>query len=89
LIAGQPVKNLNEIETSSMIETTVINAPDREQEINSLIRQANLNNGSYLQEFGLTISNNMMEVRGRILPPPKLQYGRTLPNQVKKYVNYV
>lgn len=89
MIAGQPVKNLNEIETSSMIETTVINAPDREQEINSLIRQANLNNGSYLQEFGLTISNNMMEVRGRILPPPKLQYGRTLPNQVKKYVNYV
>lgn len=69
-----------------MIETTIINAPDREQEINSLIRQANLNNGLYLQEFGLTISNNMMEVRGRILPPPKLQYGRTLPDQVKIYI---
>lgn len=86
---GQPVKNLNEIETSSMIEATVISAPDREQEINSLIRQANLNNDSYLQEFGLTISNNMMEVRGRILPPPKLQCSGTLPDQVKIYVNYV
>jgi len=72
-----------------MIEATVISAPDREQEINSLIRQANLNNDSYLQEFGLTISNNMMEVRGRVLPPPKLQCGRTLPNLVKNYVNYV
>lgn len=89
MVAGQPVKHLNEIETSSMIQKTVISAPNREQEINSLIRQANLNNDSYLQEFGLSISNNMMEVRGRILPPPKLQYGRTLPNQVKIYVNYV
>ncbi|CAH1733328.1 unnamed protein product [Aphis gossypii] len=89
LIAGQPVKNLNEIETSSMIETTIINAPDREQEINSLIRQANLNNGLYLQEFGLTISNNMMEVRGRILPPPKLQYGRTLPDQKEFHVQQI
>lgn len=28
-----------------------------------------------MQEFGLTISNSMMEVRGRVLPPPRLQYG--------------
>jgi hypothetical protein len=39
------------------------------------VRRADFNNDSYVQEFGLTISNNMMEVRGRVLPPPKLQYG--------------
>lgn len=39
------------------------------------MRRADFNNDSYVQEFGLTISNNMMEVRGRVLPPPKLQYG--------------
>lgn len=50
-------------------------APDREREINNLVRRADFNNDAYVQEFGLTISNNMMEVRGRVLPPPKLQYG--------------
>lgn len=46
-----------------------------EREINNLVRRADFNNDAYVQEFGLTISNNMMEVRGRVLPPPKLQYG--------------
>lgn len=50
-------------------------APDREREINNLVRRADFNNDAYVQEFGLTISNSMMEVRGRVLPPPKLQYG--------------
>lgn len=68
-----------------MIKATARSAPDREREINSLVRRADFNNDSYVQEFGLTISNSMMEVRGRVLPPPKLQYGgRTLPNQVLK-----
>lgn len=63
------------MQTSTMIKATARSAPDREREINSLIRRADFNNDSYVQEFGLTISNNMMEVRGRVLPPPKLQYG--------------
>ncbi|KOB76404.1 Protein argonaute [Operophtera brumata] len=46
-----------------------------EREINNLVRRANFNTDLYVKEFGLTISNNMMEVRGRVLPPPKLQYG--------------
>ncbi len=73
-----------------MIKATARSAPDREREINSLIRRADFNNDSYVQEFGLTISNNMMEVRGRVLPPPKLQYGgrvSSLGGQVKKHSN--
>jgi len=58
-----------------MIKATARSAPDREREINSLVRRADFNNDEYVQEFGLTISNHMMEVRGRVLPPPKLQYG--------------
>ena len=54
--------------------------------INNLIRKADFNNDPFVQEFGLNISNNLMEVRGRVLPPPKLQYGgrtkqQALPNQ--------
>ena len=69
-----------------MIKATARSAPDREREINNLIRKADFNNDPFVQEFGLNISNNLMEVRGRVLPPPKLQYGgrtkqQALPNQ--------
>lgn len=78
------------MQTSTMIKATARSAPDREREINSLVRRADFNNDSYVQEFGLTISNSMMEVRGRVLPPPKLQYGgRTLPNQVLNCSKYL
>ncbi|EEB20479.1 eukaryotic translation initiation factor 2C, putative [Pediculus humanus corporis] len=76
IVAGQRcIKKLTDMQTSTMIKATARSAPDREKEINSLVRRADFNNDAYVQEFGLTISNNMMEVRGRVLPPPKLQYG--------------
>ena len=65
-----------------MIKATARSAPDREKEINNLIRKADFNNDQYVQEFGLNISHNLMEVRGRVLPPPKLQYGGRTKQQV-------
>lgn len=58
-----------------MMTDEFVQYPNREREINNLVRRANFNTDLYVKEFGLTISNNMMEVRGRVLPPPKLQYG--------------
>ncbi|TGZ32205.1 Protein argonaute-2 [Temnothorax longispinosus] len=87
IVAGQRcIKKLTDMQTSTMIKATARSAPDREREINNLVRRADFNNDSYVQEFGLTISNSMMEVRGRVLPPPKLQYGgrtkqQAMPNQ--------
>ncbi|KAJ0182438.1 hypothetical protein K1T71_001807 [Dendrolimus kikuchii] len=91
IVPGQRcIKKLTDMQTSTMIKATARSAPDREREINNLVRRANFNNDLYVKEFGLTISNNMMEVRGRVLPPPKLQYGgrvsslggqQALPNQ--------
>ncbi|XP_022161620.1 protein argonaute-2-like [Myzus persicae] len=76
IVSGQRcTKKLTELQTSTMIKATAKNAPDREQDINSLIHRANFVNDPYVQEFGLSISDTMMEVRGRVLPPPKLQYG--------------
>ncbi|XP_013197150.1 protein argonaute-2 [Amyelois transitella] len=91
IVPGQRcIKKLTDMQTSTMIKATARSAPDREREINNLVRRANFNTDLYVKEFGLTISNNMMEVRGRVLPPPKLQYGgrvsslggqQALPNQ--------
>lgn len=99
IVAGQRcIKKLTDMQTSTMIKATARSAPDREREINHLVcssglgsssnqvRRADFNNDPYVREFGLSISNTMMEVRGRILPPPKLQYGgrtkqQAIPNQ--------
>ncbi|XP_076338021.1 protein argonaute-2-like isoform X1 [Tachypleus tridentatus] len=90
IVAGQRcIKKLTDMQTSTMIKATARSAPDREREINNLVsanttqvpeppmlvRKADFNNDPYVREFGLSISSTMMEVRGRILPPPKLQYG--------------
>ncbi|KAE8573837.1 Putative Argonaute 1 [Halyomorpha halys] len=89
IVAGQRcIKKLTDMQTSTMIKATARSAPDREREINNLVRRADFNNDAYVQEFGLAISNNMMEVRGRVLPPPKLQYGGrapNLPSQLQEY----
>jgi len=69
-----------------MIKQTARSAPNREQDINALVHRADFNNDLYLQEFGISISNSMTKVHGRVLPPPKLQYGGpNLPIRVKKY----
>jgi len=87
IVQGQRcIKKLTDMQTSTMIKATARSAPDREREINNLVRKADFNNDSYVQEFGLNISHSLMEVRGRVLPPPKLQYGgrtkqQALPNQ--------
>lgn len=87
IVQGQRcIKKLTDMQTSTMIKATARSAPDREREINTLIKKADFNNDPFVQEFGLNISNSLMEVRGRVLPPPKLQYGgrnkqQALPNQ--------
>jgi len=71
------------MQTSRMIKATARRAPVREEEIETLFVKADFNNDKYVQEFGLTISNSMMNVCGRVLPPPSIQYSRkNAPTQV-------
>ena len=37
--------------------------------------KAKFNDDPYLQAFGITVASHMVDVQGRILPVPKLQYG--------------
>ena len=63
IVQGQRcIKKLTDMQTSTMIKATARSAPDREREINNLVRKADLNNDPYVQEFGLNISRNLMEV---------------------------
>ncbi|KRX24853.1 Protein argonaute-2 [Trichinella nelsoni] len=76
LVPGQRcIKKLTDTQTSSMIKATARSAPDREQEINELVKRADFNNDPFAREFGISISPFMAEVYGRVLVPPKLLYG--------------
>ncbi|CAK9293816.1 unnamed protein product [Gordionus sp. m RMFG-2023] len=87
IVAGQRcIKKLTDMQTSTMIKATARSAPDREKEINNLIVKADFNNDIFIQDFGVSVVNQMTEVRGRVLPPPKIQYGgrtkqQAIPNQ--------
>ena len=37
--------------------------------------QANFNSDPYVQDFGISVDQKMVTVTGRVLPPPRLQYG--------------
>lgn len=76
IVAGQRcIKKLTDMQTSTMIRATARSAPDREREINNLMNKADFNKDPYVREFGLKVSKSMVEVRGRVLNSPRLQYG--------------
>lgn len=76
IVAGQRcIKKLTDTQTSTMIKATARSAPDREKEINNLVHKAGFNKDPYVREFGLSISTKMVEIHGRIIQAPKIQYG--------------
>ncbi|KAK4336897.1 hypothetical protein RND71_043462 [Anisodus tanguticus] len=86
IVAGQRcIKKLTDMQTSTMIRATARSAPDREREINNLVNKAEFNKDPYVQEFGLKISKSMVEVKGRVLQSPKLQYGGRTKLQAAPY----
>lgn len=87
IVSGQRcIKKLTDTQTSTMIKATARSAPEREKEISALVRRAEFIHDPFAQEFGISITPIMTEVKGRVLNAPKLLYGgRTkataLPNQ--------
>ena len=89
VVAGQRcIKKLTDSQTSTMIKATARSAPDREKEIADLVRAAGFNNDPYVREFGIQVIDEMTEVRGRVLPAPRLQYGGVNRAQVQVQVLY-
>ncbi|KAG4079208.1 hypothetical protein HA402_004583 [Bradysia odoriphaga] len=76
IVAGQLCrsKKMTDMQRSTMIKETSCSAPERQREIINLVRQVDFDNDEYMQGFGITISNSMMEANGRVLQPPIVQY---------------
>uniref|UniRef100_A0A5K3FNC3 Protein argonaute-1 n=1 Tax=Mesocestoides corti TaxID=53468 RepID=A0A5K3FNC3_MESCO len=76
MVAGQRcIKKLTDMQTSTMIKATARSAPDREKEINNLVKRANFNADPHLQMFGINVNTRMADIQGRVIPAPKIQYG--------------
>ncbi|KRZ66915.1 putative protein tag-76, partial [Trichinella papuae] len=52
------------------------NAPTRIQKCIDLVEKSNFNSDPFLKSFGVQIKAEPMIVSGRVLPPPRLEYGK-------------
>lgn len=78
------LKRLNDTQTSAMIRSTAISAPERRVEIKKIIKEANFNSEETTKQFGIKINEDMETVNGRILNPPLLQYSDRVIVEPKK-----
>ncbi|KFD48481.1 hypothetical protein M513_10615, partial [Trichuris suis] len=67
---------LSGCQTTLAIRQCAMDAPTRLQVCMEMMHRANLENDEFLKEFGLDIARTFVEVPGRVLPPPKLEYKR-------------
>ncbi|KAI0990300.1 hypothetical protein GJ496_004363 [Pomphorhynchus laevis] len=75
VVPGQRcIKKLSDSQTSTMIKATARSAPNREQDIKSLINQADFSSDPYLKDFGINVKTSMVEIPGRVLDPPQIRY---------------
>ena len=74
-IVGQKcMKKLNDVQTASMIKYTAKPADERKKEILNVVRGAEFHRDNVLKEFGIGVNTSMVEVTGRVLDPPALEY---------------
>lgn len=62
-------------QTREMIRYTALPAPQRQQEISKLIRNAKFDEDPYCRDFGIKVGKEMATIEGRVLDPPLLNYG--------------
>ena len=75
VIAQKRARRLDERMASEMNSRTCTRPQDRARHIHERAAAAEYHNDPYLQEFQLACRANLVEVEGRVLAPPSVQYG--------------
>lgn len=74
-------KKLTPNQTTLTIRQCAMDAPTRLQKSMEMMRQVNMETDAFLKKFGMRLTPELLEVPGRVIPPPKLLYktgdGRT------------
>ncbi|KRZ00480.1 Protein argonaute-1, partial [Trichinella zimbabwensis] len=69
-------KKLKAFQTKSIIRFASTEAPTRIQRCIDLVQKSNFNSDPFLKSFGVQIKPEPIMVSGRVLPPPRLEYGK-------------
>ncbi|KAI8086911.1 Piwi domain-containing protein [Gilbertella persicaria] len=72
-------RKLNQIQTAEMIKFTCQNPAVRANKINQGFAEINYRRNEYMQNFGMTVDNQMALVDARVLPAPRINYSTTTP----------
>ncbi|TMW58188.1 hypothetical protein Poli38472_011776 [Pythium oligandrum] len=76
-VAGQKCpRKITDTQTAEMIKVAATKPQDRKAQIESKVREAHFDRDATLRSFGLEVDPNMVTTQARVLPPPKLAYGR-------------
>lgn len=82
VVSGQRcIKKLNELQIANLIKATSRNAMERNDAILNLRNRLGLDSDVHATNFGLKVDAKMVEIKGRVLPPPRLLYCAPYPKQ--------
>ncbi|KRX12878.1 putative protein tag-76, partial [Trichinella nelsoni] len=69
-------KKLKACQTTSIIRFASTDAPTRNLKCIDMVKKSNFNSDPFLKSFGVQIKAEPMIVDGRVLAPPRLEYGK-------------
>ena len=72
-MAGQRcLRKLTDNETRTMIRATAKKPHIRKAGTEEKMKKMQLNKDPFVSQFGFTVDQSMVQVKGKVLPPPKL-----------------
>lgn len=75
LVPGQRYSHkLGPLQVAEMIKTTCVKPAERIKSIEAGFKSFDFSNNEYIQAWGLEVSAKPIQIKGRVLPPPKLEY---------------
>ncbi|VAH43829.1 unnamed protein product [Triticum turgidum subsp. durum] len=75
IIEGQRfTRKLNEKQVTGILRATCERPHDREKSILKMVQHNNYSADKLAQEFGIDVTDKMVNVQARVLPPPMLKY---------------
>lgn len=75
LVPGQKYsRKLGPLQVAEMIKTTCVKPAERLKAIEAGYKGFEFANNEYIKAWGVEVASKPIQVKGRTLPPPKLEY---------------
>jgi hypothetical protein len=75
IVPGQRLSKLSAVQTAGIIKHAAVRPSQRQQTIQRNVTQAGLSKDVTNKLFGVEVAPEMLQIKGRVLPPPVVSYG--------------